>query len=1022
MNPRTALLLCLTWTLISPIEHATARQAEPLIDPNHGGQAGSLQLVELSWGRLVDVYAQGDPSAPAQFAYQDFLVGDQLVSEPGKWRFETSLASGREQMILEADHIVGVAGRFERLLSEAASQLEVVQPMGWLDPPPFSRVARNAALSARFDDLIDPATVVAGESVRVSLDAAGSKTFAARVLPDFNHGGISAGDGSFYPTRVLIDLTVTASESSSAPLPLQATGLPAGTSLAQASFDVALPTRANAAAGLFTVLRNLAGASLSKDFNGPTKLGPAGVLEVVRAANTAGADDPFAGYLQDHTPPFVVAEHEVLLLDPQVPAGGQPGFDFLVDVQRTAPVCSVLIAVDDGIALASGEFLRVVAAGTPAAGGAQVDDVVLRLEGPGPLVLGPSTSALAIGDARLLVPGPQAACAIGTSLPVAGPGSVHPSTSLLIRFSEAMDVGSARPFDNLFVTGVEQDPGAYDFVPGAVLGDDVADELRFVPAQPFAHQGNGEDYFLHVGFLNGVAPAGAQTDLTDLAGNPLAELGGAILFTIDASAAPVLGGALTLRFDGLDSDGTAGADLRGQFQLDTRQGVLLGRPVSRFSSVVDSAAPTFAQMQLLATGVQTPLSNLGSKLQFLWRYPELGMSATQKDDTFNNLDVEGIAIAPRSGLVVQSFYPLFEIQLGHASRLPDEDLDPNLLPFYVDSGFVPSTPYAQNYLTDAELVHPREKGFFLSAAQVFTSATGTAMLPLPLNQGLAVGETPKTYTWRDTALVERGALSPQLMTTLGTGVPLPKEVELGLVNGPGSEFGKRGASAKQGIPSVGLPLLMQTSCYPSEGLSLNQFTAALGLTSSSQPSFRAFSTGGFNTQGTPVIKDPDLEIFPSGGFNGDPSLAPIGSPTLPTDPVVLSGQVDFVVRVSRAHTAYLRALGFADPDWKGALVDVFGELPAGTQIELAFRGNDAPPNGAQPLADAAAMDVYGDLAEGDLSDDLADYFGFEVSHPQWTSNLDELDGVQSVQVRISLIGNVQSFEIPRLDTLVLMYD
>lgn len=994
----------------------------PFLDPNQGGQAGELRLVELQFGRLVDVYSQADASAEPVLVYQDVLVRDLLTSEFGKWRFETSLASGREKLILQAENQPGSRDRFDRLLASATRDLQSVLEKSWSSSPPYSRVPRNAALSARFNDLLNPATIQQGQSVRVSLNAEGTEPFEARIIADPNFGGVSAIDGSFQPTRILIDLTISPNEDSGGtPLASNGAGLPEGSFGIEADFALALPTRSNPAAGLFTVLENLGGASLASEFAGPVESGPFGVLEQIRVASAGSSESPSNGFLSDFIPPILLTELgveiEAVVPDP----AGVRGLDFVANVAFGNPAQGFL-QPGDGLAFGVDRFARVTDAGSTQQPAALLQDVRFRFESIEPQTVQAGEVAVLRADAQQLA-------ALGLEQEVIrftpapnSQGFVDPQASLSLVFSEPMNPDFIRPYENLTVTRVDQAPTAYDYVPISVQQGGLLDRVQLVPALPFAHSANGEDYFLNV------SPSiGAGFGVADLSGNALQPAVNSIPFQIDPAAEVVQNGGLALRFAGVEEDGQVGGDLRGQAFYDLSQGLLFPRPVVRFSGIVDSANPIFGSMQPIVP-IKSVLSNLGAKTHLMWRYADLGQTVDQRDDVFNNLDVEGLALAPGGGAVSQTFYPEFEIRLGHASLLPDESLDSNLLPKYSSSGLTQGVPFAENFVEDgvagSAVVHSREKGYFVAQTGVFQSQTGTAMLRLPLNTSAELSDF-ETYTWRDTASTVRAGLDATGTQTAGSGVPLEREVDvlgIGASVEPGSQFGRPGALAKQGIPTVGLPLLMELSCFPSAAVSLNTFGASLAQVTSVAPSFRAFSEGGFNVSGNPVIKDPDLELVPSGGFNGNPVIGQVGAPTSPYDPIVNQGQADFVTRVSRVHTAFLPAQGLQNPDWKGAIADAIGGLPEGTSIELAFRGHDAAPTPSIPLSDATTFDVYGDLAEGDLSDDAADFFGFSPTNEEWTDDLDDLDGVQLVQVRITFTGNIETMKTPSLDTLVLYWE
>ena len=143
-------------------------------------------------------------------------------------------------------------------------------------------------------------------------------------------------------------------------------------------------------------------------------------------------------------------------------------------------------------------------------------------------------------------------------------------------------------------------------------------------------------------------------------------------------------------------------------------------------------------------GVQTPLSPLGSKLQTVWRYCDLGFNIT--DETVYNLDVEGISWAPAGGNVVADFYTDFEMRLSHSNRLPDEIVDNFLLPDWPNSGLRGAgQQYSANIANNfgaldeninlaQRVMHPRSLGYTVSPVNLFLSSSGIFMLPFPLNQ------------------------------------------------------------------------------------------------------------------------------------------------------------------------------------------------------------------------------------------------------------------------------------------------
>ena len=104
-----------------------------------------------------------------------------------------------------------------------------------------------------------------------------------------------------------------------------------------------------------------------------------------------------------------------------------------------------------------------------------------------------------------------------------------------------------------------------------------------------------------------------------------------------------------------------------------------------------------------------------------------------------------------------------------------------------------------------------------------------------------------------------------------------------------------------------LPMMMEFKCFPDAGsVGLNAFDISLAANSSSKPYFRAFSTGGINTQGNTVLVLPDTEEEANGGFN--PGSNPPGQKTFGLDNTFYIGAADFVTRISRVHSVWFEAL------------------------------------------------------------------------------------------------------------------
>jgi len=568
-----------------------------------------------------------------------------------------------------------------------------------------------------------------------------------------------------------------------------------------------------------------------------------------------------------------------------------------------------------------------------------------------------------------------------------------------VSFSESMDPESARPFDTLRIVRGNGAPPAD--ATGIVVAElTLSAELTsfgIQPLLPLSHiQGTASPYQVQI--VSG--PAG----VLDLAGNPLVLGIDPIDFTLDPDAPSEANGGIVMRFTGADELPPIGAlDLRGSFYYDFDRGLIRPRPVAFFSAPADRSNPVPGLMTPLSFGVHTPLTPLGSKLQHVWRYCDLGWNA--RDATKFDLDVVGVNWAPIGGQVISDFYSEFEIRLAHSRFLPDEQLDQFLLPKYPNSGLRggPNNLFTDNILIDPlspqKVVHPRSLGYTVNPADLFVSQSGTTLMPFPLNEGSG---PLSSYTWRDTAvLAKAGPNGAGIPTDIEAGPPLFLENAAGVLAPAGS------------VPSIGLPLLLEFRCFPSDwGIGLNRLDVSLAINSSALPSFRAFTSGGINTLGQAVAVNPDLATVPSGGFN--PFSIPPGQRTRSIDNVVYMGQLDLVARLSRAHSAWIDTE--ASPDYFDPVVeaDPAPGMPDPRSIVLEYRGADgfSPDAGSGPF-DALQLDTYGDVKLGSVL--------FHGGTSTWSDDVDSIDGARYVQIRLTLVNDIQSGRSPELDSIGLAF-
>ena len=1000
------------------------------LDDNFAGRAEEFRIVDMFFGRLVTVqdHDDSDPSAPVEAVqFRDFVIGQTITSDGLNYRLEANPVTQESTLtILARNDPDDSNDEFDRLLERAASSTNAIFGRAPDDVPPYPLIARNGALVVRFSDALDHASVDSS-TIQLLVGNPPVEPFEARVLPDPNHGALVDIDGvkQFRSTRVIVDTTVSPIESAAHEPPLAANtlGLPASPEQSQqANVLLRIPGRTHFGSGQFGRLENLArhGISVSDAFNGPVDAGSP-TLDVVRAMRSGSLADESNGFLVDLRPPQVLGEQAVRVvsawMDPAVGSDGR--FDFVASLVYESAACAMRLSEGDILRTAGGFFAVIGDSGDAANSAIHVrvrslqsdGNTVASLVGPGSVL---STFDLVNGDPPecfvTFVPAPELP-------PTAG---VSPTASLRVRFSEPLDPASITAFDTFMVTSKAANALPSEVVVGRILESADLQTFTFSPVLPFPHEdGVAEGYTFDMNRGNTVA--------VDLAGNTIGNPLPQVSFRLDVQAETVPSAGHVLRFHRQDEDGLTVVlgsvpntstfttpEIRGQFLYDLEKGVIRPRSVSRFQSVADRTQPVPSLMNPVSSGVQTPLSPLGSRLMTVWRYVDFNYAL--KDESLYNLDVEGMAWAPANGQVIADSYEQFQIALAHGNRFPDEMLGAATnLPAFPGSGLRKnewdSTGLLGNLLDDPlnvpmKVVHEKQKGYTVNPADLYTSSTGTKLMPFPLNEGTA----PKDhtfYTWRDTAILGTGA--PE-----GTGVDPGILLTAGLTTAAGRDYG-----AGQ-VPSIGLPLLMDFRCYPSNtGAGNNAFDVSLAVNSSGQPNFRLFATGGTNINQDVVTKDPDTVPRPTGGF--DPLNS--GQTTKGFDNVFYHGALDIVVRVSRVVTTWIDSGGEAD--WSDPVLEPsVDEQPNGTEIVLDFRGATKLGEDLEHAAKVAAFyDAYGNaVREARFGiQQPVQYYPLKTDS-SWVEDIDQVDGSRYVQVRLTFVGNAVSGVIPELSALAIAYE
>jgi hypothetical protein len=972
-----------------------------------------MHLSEIFQGRLADVHGLlGDGSVDPEAAHRDLLIKESIQSDSVDYRLEVNPISQRTRLVVL--RVRGASdtgsGTFEALVARAQENLLPVLPRDESSSTGVaSLVPRNAALALRFDDLLldgpDEAEALV-DVVRLQTGYPPATPLTVRIFFDPNHGGVAQGE--FHSTRVLVDFAVTAEEAAGSPfeLSVNALGLPASLPAdARANLSLRLPTRLDAPAGIFRLLTNLAGSPLDRRDDGPYDPVRG---ELVRAFRSGRGDDGNNGFLLDLNKPALIGAWPMSVLSAFADPSGPPGRQWVCDLEFTTPCRR---ALSPGDVLTVGQFLLepVELSSEPDTSGL-LQNARLRLLNEAPLASGGALLGNGLFQTTFsLSSSVPVGCWLTLSPPAGAPptSDAAPESQIVLRFSEPMDPGSVDPFGSMrLARGAGSEPVRPNTIVVAdALGSPDLRTFRLSPLLPLAYGTNGEYHLALLSTAEGV---------TDLAGNGLAGGPGAIPITLDPAAERFANGGVVLRFGAVDELEPLGKDdLRGQIFYDLARGIIRGRSPSFDSYPADQSNPVPSIMIPFLPGVQTPLSGLGSKMQAVWRYCDLGWFV--EDESKHNLDVVGLSWSPAGGTVLSDFFERFELRLAHSRRLPDEARTFTGT-FFPCSGLgagaricspcATFVPYEDNILVDPRspqvVVHERSQGYRILASDVFVGVSGTPLMPFPMNRGSGPFTT---FTWRDTAVLAKdGAESAGIPLKIETNPPLDiVPGQAGDIAGPGN------------VPAWGLPLLMEFRCYPStNALGLNPLAIYLAQNAQQLPCFRAFSTGGTDESGQKVFVEPDLALFPEGGFN--PGSSPPGKPTaFQADNSFYVGQLDTVVRVSRCHSIWLDSLLASPRYFPPILAPRPEEQPAGTRVELEFRGATSfSPSGELRAFDARELDPLGDLGQFEVQ--------FLGEDGTWTNDITRLSGARYVQLRISFVNNFTSGVFPELSAIGLAYE
>lgn len=1083
-----------------------------IVDPNDGGLAPELRLQQTFFGRLVTVVAEydigGGVTERRQMLTNYVITPNDLGDTSGtgtgtQYYVETNAVTGAQTLVVEAD-VNTSAGltAFQELVKRLGDQLRVVADNGFTGIGAYTMVPRNAAIVLQFADLLDP-TTVSGQSIEVLVGVPTNEPYEARILVDPHHGDVADfnGDGvaEFYSTRVIVDTTVSGPEASqtSPPLPVNQTGLPSSENVLQSNVQIRMATRTVTSTDL--LVENPSGHSLATVGNGSIDFG-SGTRDIVRAVRAGGnqavTGDPYNGYLRDDSPPRMIGALDVAIDIEPTPLASVPNVYFVSMMTFAAANCAQAPQPGDFVTM-SGLYFEVYGEDAVLGANGQVMNVELRVEPadqqffeanwqlPAQYLVAYDPNLHAPEDWICFLEISPTPSGYATGNPDEG---VFPNSTYSVRFNEPMDPASLAVFDNLVVSRRQTPQEAIDYVPGTVQRSIDLQEFTFTPDLPLAHvQGGTEQYFMRVGG-HSIAPS-------DLAGNSITATPGAVSFRLEStSAAQPTGGRVT-RFSGPDEevprDGEPGdptpelvellPEWIGQHVYDVSRQIIRPRPVTRTQIVTErqgqSQSPTLpGAMFQQATGQTLPLNTFGAKMQMVWRWFDFDQPYlvddrinANIDRTFLNIDVEGASLAPLSGGVIFESYPRFRMTMGHSSFLPDEVINPVTNAIVLPASGITNI-YENNYVSVVEdpptVVHEDFRGYQIVPADIFQTAAGTNLIPLPQNRGLT-GSARRYYTWRDTSIQTRSGPNGfgvyparwyQVKSAPGPVFPGPDMAGmLTDCNLPAAGTACQNLFNTSGnIQSAALPLLIEFDCFPSPGAQTqNTFDTNMAHQTQTVPFFRAFTSGGFDTQGNQIFVDPDLEILANGGFN--PLGTPPGTTTNGTDNTFYIGGLDLVVRVSRSASLFFPAVNplqsdgdpltrddtrFPNPTYYPAVLFPRAEdQPQGTSIVVHYRGASVIDVNHRSRVDATQMDPYGDfypdreiaalnICDGSISHDPVLCDGMTVLENEgitfhttdaWRENVAELNGAQFIQLHLTFTSDVDSGQSPSLSSLAVSW-
>lgn len=966
-------------------------------DTGPGSGKAAVYLEDMTWGRLVDVL-----DVSGELIHSDVLIRESLQADGFTYELTQNLLTQSDVLTILHE---SESAAFETALDGATSGLASLQTRGFEDPPPFTKVARNGAIRLVFSEYLDPATV---DRQTIQLLVQESQVnFQNLEVRYVVKQGVGA-DGVTPKGIVIIDPTISRVDSSNLNIPENGVGLPESFDQINANLKIRIPTKVNPYLNQTMVLTNLEGShdfDVRRSANGTSIEEPfeiAGFDPVsVRAFRSGNKNDIFKGFMTDNTKPSLVVTQDVTVSS-VLAVGTVRTLTYSMDALRCrglSPKAGDVFQIGDAIL----QVTQIVNGSNPSA--LQVEGTLLTgtLNAGGASLNGELTTRYTTADTALQL------CFVTFSpepseLPGAG---LDPYASLTVRFSEPIDSSTVRSMDSFVLASVDvdapipapgEDPdparpwnffgtgetvGQYiDRLPGfalgggsgrilfgpiAVGGDARTFTLTPVSGMTDAHgEGSGS-----AGMLLNLAIRDGVDGVFDLAGNQV-DFAGYVGGDPNQTEQMSLAGAASswpkdkyfaLRGNGSDENGDQLPEYSGQLGPAVGDGILRGRPLTRFTRAADSSNQYVGQRQRFTSGLMTPLTPAGAVLMTIWGYHHLGFGLN--NPTEYNLGVEGLSWSPFDGIVFDDVFDRFSVALGHSNRLPDDRINPQSgYPDQPNSGLrrLSSEPFDRNIFLygDDPVMYQQydEKIMFDSVYQVsdinkYTNPAGNFMYPWP--------DFADSYVWRDTSMPAAngssimGGNSPGF----GNGVGAPPSV---VSSPPTFTTGK--------IPSIGLPLLMRYRCYTiGAEFGFNGFQVQIMVGSSALPAFRVFSAGGRDGQGNWHLVRPDLPpsgTAPTGGYNTVSGLVTKGY-----GPELYWGQVDFVTNVSRVFTHWFEFGGDLNAMSSLTLEPTPQQANPGTEVIVEFRSTESinitacTANERHALNDASTnFDAYGEYDSG----------------------------------------------------------